>query len=117
MMPNVTREIITLAAARRGEEFAVGLQDAFGKARHTGADYTWACRHACQLIFADGSSPQELVDAAQKPFGPAVVVPADPETVDATIAAMKARAEEARLAGKERERLAAEAAREAEASL
>ena len=113
MMPNVTREIISLAGARRGEDFAIGLQDAFGNARSAGADYTWACRYACQLIFRDDSSPQELTDAAQKATGPAVTPPAAQETVEATLAAMKARAEEAQAAGRERARLAA---LEAEAS-
>ena len=112
-MPNVTREIISLAASRRGEDFAIGLQDAFGNARSAGADYTWACRYACQLIFRDDSSPQELTVAAQKPTGPGITQPAPQEAVDAAIAAMKARAEEAQAARREQDRLAA---LEAEAS-
>lgn len=57
---NVTREIINLAQARRGEAFALGLQDAFGRAGAAGADYDWACRYACRLIFRDDSDPGEL---------------------------------------------------------
>ena len=116
MIKHATSQVIALAAETRGEEFATGLRDAMGVAAKNGWTFAQAGDYACRLIFRSGSSPRELIDASQSPIGPVLAAPPDPETVDATIAAMKARAEEARLAGKERERLAAEAAREAEAS-
>jgi hypothetical protein len=72
-----SRELIALATAARGEEWANDLDGALAAAHTNGWDWPRAGAYASQLIFNPQGSPRDLLAAAAKPTAPPKVLPPD----------------------------------------
>jgi hypothetical protein len=79
MIRHATSQVIALADAARGTEFATDLRDAMGIAAKNGWTFVQAGDYACRLIFRSDSSPKDLIDASRPPIGPTPVRPLSDE--------------------------------------
>lgn len=100
-------ELLTLAAAMRGEEWADDLAGALIAAHHAGWDWPKTFIAATRLMADEDALPKDLTEATRDPLKRPGGPPRDESAIAAIQAEMEARAEQARIDGRERARLAA----------
>lgn len=107
MINSAQPELLTLAAAMRGEEWADDLAGALIAAHHAGWDWPKTFLAAARLMADEDALPKDLTEATRDPLKRQGVPPRDEDAIARIQAQMEARAEEARARGQERKRGAA----------
>jgi hypothetical protein len=107
MISTAQTELLALAAAMRGEEWASDLAAALIAARNGGWDWPKAFLYAARLMADEDAHPRDLTAATRDPLSKRQGEPSDSPAVAPTIAWAKARAEEAAEAGRARKRAGA----------
>jgi hypothetical protein len=70
-----SRELIALATAARGEDWASDLDGALAAARTAGWSWPRTALYAARLIFTEDASPRDLREAARDPLRRAPLAP------------------------------------------
>lgn len=107
MINSAQPELLTLAAAMRGEDWADDLAAALIAAKHAGWDWPKAFRYATGLMADEDALPKDLTEAARDPLKRPGGPPRDEDAIARIQAGMEAAVEEARIRGQERKRGAA----------
>lgn len=100
-------ELLTLAAAMRGEEWADDLAGALIAAHHAGWDWPKTFVAATRLMADEDALPKDLTEATRDPLKRPGGPPRDEDAIARIQADMEARAEQARADGQARNRGAA----------
>lgn len=88
-------ELLALAAAVRGDEWADELAKALAAAANAGWTWELAAWHACQLMFKDDAHPRDLRERVRDPRKPGPALDAPPTAAQKYLAEGLARAEAA----------------------
>lgn len=107
MIDSAQPQLLELAAAMRGEDWADDLAAALIAARNAGWDWPKAFLHATRLMADEDAHPRDLTQACRDPLSRQQGEPSESPAVAPTIAWAKARAEEAAEAGRARKRAGA----------
>lgn len=85
-------ELLALATAMRGEEWAGDLAGALAAAHNAGWDWPRAFRYATRLMADEEALPRDMAEAARDPLKPAVAAGAAPAAVAPVLDEVRAKA-------------------------